>query len=93
MSQMKKETHETPQHTPKPEGHGGHKGKTAGPIAGGCSAWSCKKEAKQFDFCAEHYDHFKFGLIKKTGEPVSDYEKKFEHYQAHVAKRSAHKAA
>jgi hypothetical protein len=60
---------------------------------GGCAAWGCKVTAKRFNFCDEHYDHFKFGLIKKTGEPSPDYEKKFEHYQAHVAKRGARKVA
>ena len=34
------------------------------------------------------------GLVdKKTGEPVSDYEKKFGHYVAHKAKRGSQKVA
>lgn len=77
-------------HAAKPEGKGA-KGPTA--VPGGCLSWGCKKESTRFSFCNEHYDHFKFGLIKKTGEPVSDYEKKFEHYQAYVAKRGAQKVA
>lgn len=74
-------------------GGGGHhaatlsapKSKTAaGPaVPGGCLAQGCKAQAKRFNFCNEHYDHFKFGLIKKTGEQVPDYEKKIEHYMAH----------
>jgi hypothetical protein len=63
------------------------------PLPGGCFAWGCKGQALKFNFCAEHYDHFKFGLIKKTGEPVSDYEKKIEHYMAHKRKRGAPRAA
>ncbi|MBI2605656.1 MAG: hypothetical protein HYW49_06200 [Deltaproteobacteria bacterium] len=47
----------------------------------GCAAWGCKSEPKRYSFCDEHFNQYKFGLIKKTGEPVSDYEKKFEHYQ------------
>ncbi len=53
-------------------------------MPGGCLSWHCKVNATRFGFCEEHYDHFKFGLIKKTGEPVSDYVKKFEHYRANV---------
>ena len=59
------------------------KGKGHTPLPGGCHAWGCKGQAARFNFCDEHFDHFKFGLIKKTGERVPDYEKKIEHYQAH----------
>jgi hypothetical protein len=48
-----------------------------------CASKGCKSSAHRFSFCDEHYEHFKFGLIKKTGEQVSDYEKKFGHYQAY----------
>jgi len=51
-----------------------------------CAFPGCKTKVKRFGFCAEHYEQFKFGLIKKTGEPVPDYEKKFEHYQAYLKK-------
>ncbi len=60
---------------------------------GGCHSWGCKAHEKRFSFCEEHFEQFKFGLIKKTGEPVSDYEKKFEHYQAFQARQRAHKVA
>ena len=56
------------------------------PLPGSCFSWGCKTRATRFNFCEEHYDHFKFGLVKKTGEPVPDYEKKFEHYTAHRKK-------
>jgi hypothetical protein len=69
------------------------KGKGHNPGPDGCHAWGCKSGAKQFNFCDEHYDHFKFGLIKKTGEQVPDYEKKFGHYMAHKSKRGVHKVA
>lgn len=69
------------------------KGKGPTQVAGGCLSWGCKKEGSRFNFCEEHYDHFKFGLIKKTGEPVSDYDKKFGHYVAHKAKRGSQKVA
>ena len=67
------------------------KGHTA--LPGHCFSWSCKAEADRFNFCKEHYEHFKFGLIKKTGEQVSDYEKKIGHYLAFKAKRGAQKVA
>lgn len=63
------------------------------PVPGGCHAWGCKSPEKRFNFCDEHYDHFKFGLVKKSGEPVPDYEKKFGHYVAYKAKRGAQKVA
>ena len=61
------------------------------PVPGGCFSWGCKKEAKRFNFCDEHYEFFKFGLIKKSGEFVPDYEKKIEHYQAYLSKKSVQK--
>jgi hypothetical protein len=63
-------------------------------LPGACLSWGCKAHPTRFNFCDEHYDHFKFGLIKKTGEPVPDYEKKFGHYMAHKAsQKSAKKVA
>jgi hypothetical protein len=76
----------------EPKATGGRK-KGHEALPGHCFSWSCKAEADRFNFCDEHFEHFKFGLIKKTGEPVSDYEKKIEHYLAHKAKRSAQKVA
>jgi hypothetical protein len=69
------------------------KGKSHEPVPGGCFSRGCKVAAKRFDFCEEHYDHFKFGLIKRTGEQVSDYEKKVEHYAAWKKKQVARKVA
>jgi hypothetical protein len=56
-----------------------------------CVCGGCKASAHRFNFCSEHFYHFKFGLIKKTGERVSDYEKKLGHFEAF--KKSAQKAA
>ncbi|OFZ22899.1 MAG: hypothetical protein A2X94_14800 [Bdellovibrionales bacterium GWB1_55_8] len=69
------------------------KGKQHEYLPGMCHSWGCKAHSHRFDFCDEHYDQFKFGLIKKSGEPVPDYDKKFEHYNAWKAKRSARKVA
>ncbi|MGE4231832.1 MAG: hypothetical protein AB7F43_00745 [Bacteriovoracia bacterium] len=48
----------------------------------GCKEVTCKSGDKRAGFCDEHFRQFKFGLITKDGEPVPDYERKFEHYQA-----------
>ncbi len=71
----------------------GVKGKGHAALPGHCFSWDCKAEAVRYNFCKKHFDHFKFGLLKKTGEPVPDYEKKFEHYLAHQGKRGAQKVA
>lgn len=47
----------------------------------GCQAVGCKSEPKRHEFCDEHFRQFKFGLINKKGENVSDYDKKYDHYQ------------
>lgn len=59
----------------------------------GCGAKSCTNKEKRFGFCQEHYDHFKFGLIKRTGEKVSDYEKKLEHFAAYKERLAAKQVA
>lgn len=58
-----------------------------------CIAHGCKDKEARFSFCTEHFDQYKFGLINKKGEPVSDYEKKLEHYQAYKLRVAAHKVA
>lgn len=80
------EKKQQPQQSSKPEKAGSY-------VPGYCAAAGCKASDKRFTFCEEHYEQFKFGLIKKSGEPVSDYEKKIEHYQAYKARQGARKAA
>lgn len=63
------------------------------PLPDGCGAFECKAKSKRMGFCPEHFEQFKFGLIKKSGEPVPDYEKKFEHYQRMKQKLGSPKAA
>jgi hypothetical protein len=60
----------------------------AAPLEGMCHGEGCKAKAQRYEFCAEHYEQFKFGLINKLGRHVPDYEKKWEHYQAYKAKLS-----
>ncbi|MBL7716905.1 MAG: hypothetical protein JNL01_15685 [Bdellovibrionales bacterium] len=54
--------------------------------AGMCRGEGCKGKSDRFDFCVEHYDQFKFGLINKHGRQVPDFEKKWDHYMAFKAK-------
>ena len=89
---IKKEGESHVKHESKPE-VAKSKGKHQEPVAGACHSWGCKASAHRFNFCNDHFDHFKFGLIKKTGEPVTDYEKKFEHFVAWKTKQRAHKVA
>jgi hypothetical protein len=51
----------------------------------GCGVKGCKGN--------EHFEHFKFGLIKKNGEQVFDYDKKLGHYQAYVERQKTRKVA
>ncbi len=60
---------------------------------GSCIAKACKHPEDRFGFCDEHYEQFKFGLIKRSGEPVPDYDKKFEHWEAFKARKRAHQVA
>lgn len=46
-----------------------------------CLNKGCKITVARFQFCPEHYEQFKFGLINKKGDNVPDYEKKWDHYQ------------
>ena len=45
-----------------------------------CRVKGCKHSPSKFDFCAEHFDQFKFGLVNKHGEPCMDFDKKSEQY-------------
>ncbi len=65
-----------------------------GPAAGGggnviplskCKAEGCSKKSEKMDFCNEHYDWFKFGLITKEGKKPTDFDKKFQAYKKHKA--------
>lgn len=76
-----------------PSTGGGKASKERAVIPGHCAAVGCKASDKRFSFCEEHYEQFKFGLIKKSGDQVPDYEKKFEHYQAYKARQGARKVA
>ncbi|MCK6599155.1 MAG: hypothetical protein L6Q37_12385 [Bdellovibrionaceae bacterium] len=47
-----------------------------------CKAEGCKSKSKKAEFCEEHFNWFKAGLITKEGKYVIDFEKKYQHYLA-----------
>ncbi len=50
-----------------------------------CTAPDCTKKADRLNFCPEHYDWFKFGLLTKEGQKPSDFDKKFMAWQKRKA--------
>ncbi len=65
------------------------KKRTQSDTGGKCLAHRCSKDDSHLGFCQEHYEHFKFGLIKKNGLPVPDYEKKWDQFQLHQKRKTA----
>jgi hypothetical protein len=56
--------------------------KTA-PVAGltsGCIAEGCKAKSDRLNFCAEHFQWFKEGLVTKLGKRPTDFDKKYVNY-------------
>lgn len=51
-----------------------------------CRFNKCRGAVTKYGFCNEHFDQFKFGLLNKHGEPVPDFEKKFDHFLRQKAK-------
>jgi hypothetical protein len=58
-----------------------------------CPVSSCKKKPWRFSFCSEHFSEYKFGLIKKTGDRVPDYDKKLKHYEEYQESQKVRKVA
>lgn len=56
---------------------------TVANIQTACKADGCKKKSDKMDFCNEHYDWFKFGLITREGSKPIDFDKKYQSYQKH----------
>ncbi|HVK59901.1 MAG TPA: hypothetical protein VM432_00050 [Bdellovibrionales bacterium] len=50
-----------------------------------CACDGCSKKSELQNFCAEHYDWFKFGLITKEGKKPIDFDKKFMAFKKHAA--------
>jgi hypothetical protein len=58
-----------------------------------CKCEGCKGQQDRFTFCDTHYEWFKFGLITKEGKKVGDFEKKWGHFEAYVARQKQYKVA
>lgn len=50
-----------------------------------CACDGCNKRQELQNFCSEHYDWFKFGLITKEGKKPVDFDKKFQAFKKHAA--------
>lgn len=71
----------------------GKKPEAEGTGSESCKCEGCKRPQARFTFCSEHYEWFKFGLITKAGHRVVDFEKKFDHFTAHLERMKIQKAA
>jgi hypothetical protein len=56
-------------------------------LPGMCMAEDCKKKSEKANFCMEHFDWFKEGLITKEGRKPSDFEKKHFNYTQRQLRR------
>src|SRR5580698_8144658 len=77
----------------KPQGNN-HKVTMQGPsknnvtaMPGMCLAEGCKQRSQKANFCMEHFDWFKEGLITKEGRRPTDFDKKFFDYSRRQAKK------
>lgn len=50
-----------------------------------CACEGCKKPSDLMNFCGEHYEWFKFGLITKEGKRPTDFDKKYQAFRKHHA--------
>jgi hypothetical protein len=50
-----------------------------------CIAEGCKVKHVRANFCGQHYDWFKSGLITAEGYKAKDFQRKFEQMQAKKA--------
>jgi hypothetical protein len=83
MANPKKD--QSPHPAPKPKNQGG--GATVIDMASmRCKADGCNKKSSKADFCEEHFEWFKMGLITKEGHRAADFEKKFQQYLKHQKK-------
>ena len=85
----------TPIKSPSGGGGGSHKSGPSGKkdtvvtLPGMCMADSCKQKSQKANFCMEHFDWFKEGLITKEGHRPTDFDKKHFDYQRRREKRAA----
>ena len=71
------------QHDAKPAGNQESPGNVIALVR--CCAEGCNKRAELTNFCKEHYDWFKFGLVTKEGKKPSDFDKKYQSFKKNRA--------
>jgi hypothetical protein len=59
--------------TPKPQGPDVSNTK--------CPVEKCAKPVERLNFCGEHFDWFKAGLVNRRGEKPTDFDKKYQAWQ------------
>ncbi len=47
-----------------------------------CVAESCSQKSTRMSFCDEHFTWFKEGLVSRDGTRPSDFDKKYQAFQA-----------
>lgn len=55
-------------------------GAPAANLPNNCIAEGCKAKSNRLNFCNEHYDWFKQGLVTKAGARPTDFDKKYVNY-------------
>jgi hypothetical protein len=55
-------------------------GAPIGTLPNTCLSEACKQKSNRLNFCNEHYDWFKQGLITKEGQRPKDFDKKYINY-------------
>jgi hypothetical protein len=58
-------------------------------LPGMCLAEGCKAKSQKANFCMEHFDWFKEGLITKEGRKPTDFDKKHFDYTRRLAKKKS----
>lgn len=62
------------------ESENSNPGAPAANLPTNCKAEGCKKKSDRMDFCAEHYDWFKWGLLTREGKKPLDFDKKYQSF-------------
>ena len=58
-------------------------------LPGMCLTEGCKNKSEKANFCMEHFDWFKEGLVTKEGRKPTDFEKKHFNYMRRKNKKVA----
>lgn len=55
---------------------------------GVCIETHCKAKQERLYFCNEHFEQFKFGVIRKNGTHPSDHERKSDQYKRFLLRQT-----